>query len=566
MPIEPGYPPERIDYMLADSAAKILLTLTAEPGAKNLHFAKEMIDLGTSSPQAPSHSSTFPPFHPSRSSALAYVIYTSGSTGKPKGVMIRQEGLVNYVCWAKRQYVHGEGQRFPLYTSISFDLTVTSLFLPLVSGNGIVIYGGGEDALPLREIAAEGRVDIIKLTPSHLRILPGVMAEGSSSIKTFIVGGEQLESGLAREIHDRFRGGLELYNEYGPTEATVGCMIYKYDIETDLVGAVPIGNPIANAGIYILDADLSPVPLQVAGELYIGGKPLARGYLNNPELTDDRFKNYQENKKLLRGVQGGGFLEKSPPGRRRQKIYKTGDLARRLATGNIEFLGRRDEQVKIRGFRIEMSEVEAQLLTHDRIKEVVVVTAGSGADRELAAYLVPADPVDSGDSAAFEVSDLRAHLLKKLPEYMIPARFIQVDRIPLTANGKIDKSALALLGTRLGTGAEYVAPQSEVENKIAGIWKNLLELDQIGINDNFFELGGNSLKILRVRAELKEVFGGDFPLVNLFRYPTIHLLSLYIKQESAAEELGGSERTAAIGRGKDKLKNLKRKMRAIDHD
>jgi amino acid adenylation domain-containing protein len=540
LPLNPGYPRERIRFMLEDSSVRWLITRKAFVEAASDQYKYEIID-----PEVPGlfkgeGENLTIVNHPGD---LAYVIYTSGSTGKPKGVMIQQQSLVNYVCWGKKQYIDGDHYIFPLYTTLSFDLTVTSVFLPLLSGNRIMIYQGEENLLPIREIAGDGFVDIVKLTPSHLRIFPGNMNERSHSIKTFIVGGEQLESGLARDIHRRFHGNLRVYNEYGPTEATVGCMIYKYDYESDQVGPVPIGIPIDNARIYILDEYLHPVPFNVIGGIYIGGDTLARGYLDRPELTAERFL-------------------KNPfvPG---ESIYKTGDLARRLPNGNIEFLGRMDEQVKIRGFRIEPGEIENRLLTHEHIKEVVVVKENSGADFYLSAYIVPNSP---GLSNSFSVSALREYLLGELPEYMLPSRFIQLDHIPLTSNGKVDKKALALLGTRLGTGEEYVAPQNEIEKKIARIWQDILELDKISINDNFFELGGTSLKLIRVNTRLKEKFSRHIPVVVLFRYPTIRLLTRYLNQKADEDALTGNQRVEEINKGKYKMKNLKQKMRAMEND
>jgi len=279
-------------------------------------------------------------------SQLAYVIYTSGSTGSPKGVMIKHSNLLNYLFWAKKQYVTDQINVFPLYTSIAFDLTITSVFLPLITGRTLKIYEYGKhNRLPILDVVSEDAVDIIKTTPTHLKVLRDSTFE-NKRLKTFIVGGEEFETGLAQEINNRFSQEVMIYNEYGPTEATVGCMIYLFDPKKDNRHSVPIGNPIDNLNIYLLDSYLNPVPLNVAGEIYITGDNIARGYLNKPQLTNQLF--------IKNPFQMGKMM------------YKTGDLARLLPDGNIEFIGRRDHQVKIRGFRIELSEIESLLLNYSR--------------------------------------------------------------------------------------------------------------------------------------------------------------------------------------------------------
>jgi amino acid adenylation domain-containing protein len=302
---------------------------------------------------------------------LAYIIYTSGTTGKPKGVMIRHQSLVNYVQWGVQQYIDGDHFYLPLYTSISFDLTVTSIFLPLVSGAVIVVYTDGESGLPILDVFERGNVQVVKVTPSHLKLLQNG-AGREDNIKRFIVGGEALERTLAADIYRAYPGGVEIYNEYGPTEATVGCMIYKFDYDHDEREIVPIGLPIYNTTILILDRDMNPVPLNAMGEIYIGGESLARGYVNLPELTAERFV-YKSYKSYM------SYIPK--------KLYKTGDLARGLTDGNIEFLGRMDEQIKIRGYRIELREIENHLEDHEDIKRAVVINRQSEiGDTYLCAY------------------------------------------------------------------------------------------------------------------------------------------------------------------------------------
>ncbi len=554
LPIDSDYPGERKRYILRDSGAEILLTtgnmfneveklrglevetiFIDEPGVE-----QEALGRGGARGDVPStHLS------PAPATSLAYVIYTSGSTGEPKGVMIEHRSLVNYVWWGMKQYLGTKRYIFPLYTRISFDLTVTSIYLPLLSGNTILIYSNDETLLPIQKVMEEGAVDVVKATPSHIRILPEDIESENFKIKKFIVGGEQLEGTLAEEIHRRVSGNIEIYNEYGPTEATVGCMIHKFDYESDTQGPVPIGTPIDNARIYILDDYLNPLPSNVAGGIYIGGDTLARGYINRPSLTEQSF-----------------LANPFVPG---ERIYKTGDIARRLPDGNIEFLGRMDEQVKIRGFRIELGEIENQLLSHEKIKETVVIAKeNTSGEKYLSAYIVAnsshsSDSTDSPNS--LDASQLREYLLRKLPEYMIPSRFTQILNIPLTSNGKLDKRALDLYSTQLVTGMEYVAPENEKEEKIACIWEEILELDKIGIHDNFFELGGNSLKLIQVNTRLREIFARDIPIVSLFRYSTIRALSRYISQAEDRYSLPASDRIEELNKGKNKLKALKTKLR-----
>jgi amino acid adenylation domain-containing protein len=358
LPIDPGYPADRVHFMLADSGAKAAVG-TRELIEKSMNmgvgrwegkkiFAEEIFT-----------EPALPPMEPvakkrsASAASLAYVIYTSGSTGFPKGVMVEHRNVVNYICWAMKQYMGSERIDLPLFTSLSFDLTVTSIFTPLLSGNAVVVYEGeGKESL-IQKVIEGNQAGVVKLTPSHLKLIVESVGETvQSNLKGFIVGGEALETELARKILEKFNNNIVIYNEYGPTEATVGCMIYKYCPETDVQPSVPIGVPADNVQVYILDISKSPTPVGVPGEMYISGDSVARGYLNRQELTAERFiKN--------------PFL----PHRR---MYQTGDLARFMPTGNVEFLGRMDQQVKIRGFRIEPGEIESRLTKYKRKHQVAV--------------------------------------------------------------------------------------------------------------------------------------------------------------------------------------------------
>jgi tyrocidine synthetase-3 len=484
LPIEPDLPEERKNYMLADSSAKILLT--------NL-------------PGAPLHHSSFieTPNHPGN---LAYLIYTSGSTGRPKGVMMEHRSVVNYITWAANMYVKGESVDFPLYTSISFDLTVTSLFTPLITGNAVVIYNEDDIGELIERIVRENRVGVVKLTPSHLKVLAQEENIAGSTIKRLIVGGEALETQLALDIHETFNGHIQIYNEYGPTEAAVGCMVYPFDPTKDKRKSVPIGLPVANTRIYILDNWQKPVPVGVVGEMYIAGIGLARGYLNNPELTAEKF------------------IEN--PYKAGERLYKSGDLARLSADGEMEYLGRIDHQVKIRGFRVEVGEIESRLMCHDSVKEAVVVAASDrSGDKYLCAYFVPHSPHSPHSTI------LREYLAKTLPQYMIPSYFVPLEKIPLTSNGKINRKALPGPEVKAGEPGTYTAPGNRVEATLVKVWADVLGTDSrhIGINDNFFDLGGHSLKATVLAAKIHKALNIKVPLVEIFKSPTVRGLSSFIK-------------------------------------
>jgi iturin family lipopeptide synthetase A len=880
--IDREYPEERKQYMLRDSSTKIVVTDSGpeEENEFNILFSgseKEIIYLKNDREKdvicpASSQFTTY------SSDILAYVIYTSGSTGKPKGVILEHRNVVNYSWWAIKNYVCNENVNFPLFTSLSFDLTVTSIFTPLLSGNTIVIYKGESRELLIKEVVEDDLVGVVKLTPSHLKLileLFGLLDKTiPSAIKRFIVGGEALETKLTREIAEKFNKDIVIYNEYGPTETAVGCMIYQVSTKTDTRQSVPIGTPADNVQIYILDGNKKTLPVGVVGELYISGAGVARGYINRPELTSERFV-------------GNSFLAG-------KRMYRSGDLARHLSDMNIEFLGRIDQQVKIRGFRIELEEIESKLLEYkknnpvsfkdkdskrtrlenvrrcrrcilsanypgiqldedevcnickeyglfknevkkyfkheddfaqivhqinlknnkkydclllysggkdstyvlyrlmdmglkvltftfdngyiseaafdnirrttsgldveniigrtDNMNKVFVESLNSYHDvchgcwnalntlgtkiahendinlvisglsrgqifemrlealfrqgifnekeveehlllfrksffsknnkflrhlkigleenileqihfidffryfdtpvAEIREYLLKKgwmQPVDTGfcssncvindvgifvhfkkegyhfyeaqsawdcrlgsisreeglKEVSFEgdimqverilgeigyysppikdavvldregtngdkiltayivsneelvVSELREYLLGHLPEYMIPFEFVQLEKIPLTSNGKVDRQKLNSSGKKLSTGVEHVAPKSNNEVIIAKIWKKVLKLDEVGIYNNFFDLGGTSIDIVHVNSQLKEIFKRDIPIVALYRYTTIDSFSHFL--DSGGKEIGVNfqkqQRADKITRGtSDKLK------------
>ena len=491
LPIDAGYPEERCQFMLDDSNCRLLLTQTTLKGKADI-FDGEVLEVDN---QIEDYNQSVANLKPtSTKDNLAYVIYTSGSTGQPKGVMIEHQGLTNYIWWAKDYYCNGEGGHFPLYSSLSFDLTMTSIFVPLITGGQIRVIRG-EGANLINQVINDEGVETVKLTPAHLSLIKAG-EKGQSDIKQMILGGEELKSELARETVDNF-DDLIIYNEYGPTETVVGCTVHKFEPEEEY-SSVPIGRPIQNTQIYILDQARQPLPPGAVGEIYISGDGVARGYLNRPELTTDRFV---ENP----------FI----PG---QRMYKTGDLGKYLENGEIQYLGRIDNQVKVNGFRIEMGEIEAGLLTHPQISDGVVDTRlDHNQDRYLVAYYISREDL--------AVGQLREHLSRLLPDYMIPTRYVRVDEIPLTANGKVNREKLPDPKGEVVVATSYQPPRNSKENMLVELWQEILGVNRVGINDNFFELGGHSLKATSFVSRLERELDITLPLSQVFKSPTIKELA-----------------------------------------
>lgn len=475
--IDPDLPEERISFILSDSQATIFIS--GEASCQRLE----------TSPSA------------SVGESLAYLMYTSGTTGKPKGVMIGQRSLVNYLNWAAKRYASDGPADFPLFTSISFDLTVTALFTPLITGNTLVIYGQQEQALLLDHILTDNQVDMLKLTPAHLKLLcqrEAKLFPGRNRVRRLIVGGEQLSTQLARETWEWFGQSVEIINEYGPTEATVGCVVYAFG-PTDQEAVVPIGRPIQNTQVYALDQWLQPVPEGVVGELYIAGAGLAAGYLNRAELTAEKFV-------------PNPFSEGS-------RMYKTGDLVRRLSNETLQYMGRRDEQIKINGYRIELPEIVCQLSQHPQVREALVRTEiNKNGNPYLKAYYIPAP-----DRAKPDESALRQYLARHLPHYMVPARFISIPSVPLTQNGKVAYAALAQWDE---TGVSSAVPRkvSETEALLIRAWEAVLNEKDLGPMDNFYELGGDSIKAVQIAARLREQ-GLSVRVEDILTYHTIEQIS-----------------------------------------
>ncbi|MDQ0858860.1 amino acid adenylation domain-containing protein [Bacillus sp. V2I10] len=493
LPLDPDYPSERINYMLEDSGISMLLTNFDTSNRWNISPHKvEVVQLHSANLYMGKSYNLKALSDPSD---LAYIIYTSGSTGTPKGTMIEHQGLVNYTCWAKNVYVgSSQDEVFPFYSSLAFDLTVTSIFTPLISGNRIVIYPADENEHVLYKIFREAKVSIIKLTPSHLSLLQDVES-GVSSIKKFIVGGEDLTVSLAKSIQNRFGKDIKIFNEYGPTETVVGCMIHQFDIEKDIGTSVPIGMPAQNTKIYLLDSDLRHVPMGAVGEIYISGDGVTRGYLNKLDLTRDRF--------IPNPFSSG------------ERMYRSGDLARFIDESKIEFLGRADNQIKVRGFRIELGEIERNLLNHPSIRDAVVVDREDHDGNYLCAYYIEKKEVTD--------SELFRFLKKFLPAFMIPSHFIPLKEIPLTINAKVDRDALPK-----PVIAKRQAAEAAIEEDLVCIIRQVLHVDKVRMRDNFYHLGGDSIKAIQIASRLSEK-GLKIKTKDILSNPVIEDMALHLE-------------------------------------
>ena len=523
LPLDPTYPPSRLAFMLEDARVPVLLT--KHPVAEKLqlrdHAARAQVLCLDTEWDALAQLDSGNAHSPVRPEDLAYIIYTSGSTGKPKGTMIAHQGLVNYLSWCTENYRMADGCGAPVLTSIGFDATITSVFAPLMAGQRVWLVP--EDQHERQEIEAirdailsENRWSLVKVTPAHLELLNTLLPEEELAGQTNVVvlGGEALLGNSLSLWRDQ-APGTRLINEYGPTETVVGCCVYEATEDTPRQGPVAIGRPIANTQLYVLDRALQPVPIGVPGELYIGGDGVARGYLNQAQLTAERF--------MPNPFTSG-------------RLYKTGDLVRHLADGNLEYLGRLDSQVKIRGFRVEPGEIEALLTQHPEVREsAVVVREFSARDVRLIAYFAPAN------GRGGDLDGLRDFLRQQLPDHMIPSAFVSLETLPLTPNGKVDRQALPVPENLLAQSrANFVSPQTDAEKIIAREWQEALQVDKVGVDDNFFDLGGHSLLVIALRDRLADQFERDITPVDLFRYPTVASLAKFLSAVPDATSAQGS--------------------------
>ena len=526
VPLDPTYPPERLATMLQDAHPALILT---QASLKSSQWLSENDQLVGSYPEVPpiiyldkdwpsiAQASTENLVNNASPENLAYVIYTSGSTGRPKGTMLMHRGLVNYLTWCQQTYPVSNGQGAPIHSSISFDLTITGLFAPLLAGRTVHLLPEAP-GVELLSTALQPKNDysLVKITPAHLELLSQQIdpAAAAGLTHAFVIGGENL-TGTSLAFWQEHAPGTALINEYGPTEAVVGCCVYKVGSDEQFAGSVPIGRPIINTQLYILDEWLQPVPVGVPGELYIGGAGVARGYLNRPALTAEKFVQLPVISNQLSSSRTLNTDHWS-----RNTVYRTGDLCRYRPDGNIEFLGRLDHQVKLHGFRIELGEIESVLSQHSAVQKTAVLLRQDTLDRkQLVAYVVPTNHMQP------TVSELSQHLKQTLPDYMIPSAFVFLEGLPLSSNGKVDRRALPVPDqSRPDLDNAFVAPQTAAEKALAAIWQQLLNKTTIGVHDNFFELGGDSILTIQVVARAKEV-GWHFMPRQLFQHPTIAQLA-----------------------------------------
>jgi amino acid adenylation domain-containing protein len=542
LPIDPSYPEKRINYMLADSGTKILL---AAPGtqakvkaevkenpAHTMQLPLEFIEIAAE----PASTFEHPPSTLTSTSTcqvspanLAYIIYTSGSTGRPKGVPVQHKGFINLVYYHRKVFEEGPGDRMSQVAGPGFDAMGFEVWPCLLNGGTLIIADDETrtDVVQLKEWLIKNQVTV--------SFQPTVIAEQllkekwpqEIALRALRTAGEQLTCYPASSLPFRF------YNLYGPTEDTVWTTWTEPGIKENndprVIKYPPIGKPIANHRVYIIGDGGTLQPIGVAGELCIAGEGLALGYLNQPQLTAQRFIE-QVTDAHQPGRSRGRFFQEAPLTRQKQKIYRTGDLARWLKDGNIEFLGRIDFQVKIRGFRIELEEIEAQLLKHEKIKEALVLaTENTQGEKYVCAYIVPEKSEDLLSEIP-ESPELKEYLSYRLPAYMVPTYFVPLDRIPLTTTGKIDRKALPV--PEIAAGEDYVAPKNDIEKKLAAIWANVLNINQeiIGVHANFFDLGGHSLKATLMTAKASSEMQVDVPLLEVFKKPTIKKLAQYIQE------------------------------------
>jgi amino acid adenylation domain-containing protein len=519
VPLDPNFPRERLSMVVEDSGMTILLT-TAKSRARLPLDSGSLRVLDVEDPAIALESSD------AVTSAavpanIAYVIYTSGSTGKPKGVMVENRNVVNFFTGMDRALGCGGGCEPGVWlavTSMSFDISVLELLWTLTRGFTVVMHDD-EGPVTVADEIANHHVTHLQMTPSLARMLTldARTFAALGSLKQMLLGGEAVPAALINHLRQVFTG--EIHNMYGPTETT----IWSTTCRVEEVGSfVSIGRPIANTQIYMLDAELNPVPAGEIGELFIGGDGVARGYWNRPELTAERFLTI--------------------PALSDQKIYRTGDLARFLPDGNIEFLGRADYQVKLRGHRIEPGEIEALLEKASGIRQaVIVMREDREGDKRLVAYMV-------ADVVAPEIAALRAALASQLPDYMVPSAFVFIDAMPLTDNGKIDRKALLnmpppAMAHSAPTAADE--PANETERIVARAWQQALGISAVGMNENFFDLGAHSLTVAEAHAKLQEALGREIALVDLFQFSTVSSLAAHLAgahTDSAAAQL--SDRAA----------------------
>jgi amino acid adenylation domain-containing protein/non-ribosomal peptide synthase protein (TIGR01720 family) len=547
VPLDPAYPKSRLAFILNDCGARVLLTESRLLDGRLHHDAVCAVCLDSERAEIRRESPADPAVKVSGDNLLD-VIYTSGSSGRPKGAGVTQAGFVNLVNWFVSEFGLTERERVLIISSFSFDLTQKDIFAPLVIGGQVhfpasVFYDPSE----ILETISKDRITLLNCTPSAFYTLidaAGPRFEKLASLKYVFLGGEPINLSRLRDCRSTAHFNAEIVNTYGPTECTDTCSSFRLiDLENS-TSAPPIGKPNDNAELLILDEHLNLVPQGVAGELCIGGIGVGRGYLNDSSLTAERFVPHPYS---------------SSPGAR---LYRTGDLTRHLPDGNIEFLGRLDHQVKVAGYRIELGEVETVMVQHQGVKEcIVVVRPDTHGEARLVAYVVLEQNAQTLDTTM-----IRRHLADSLPAHMIPTVFVSLEQLPLTPGGKLDRRALpAPVTASIGTGRDYVAPRTPVEEALAGIWRDVLEVERVGIHDNFLDLGGHSILAIRCLSAMRQLFRMEIPLRVVFE--TANLEELAQRLTAYEDQPGKLEKIARVlhkvrGVSREELQNQLRQRRA----
>jgi amino acid adenylation domain-containing protein len=493
LPIDPDYPIERRKYILDNANVKVLLTET--DFLFNLDSYKSdlfLLDLQMDeSKDSESSLNSFP-----RATDLAYLMYTSGTTGLPKGVLIEHRGLVNLVLHQIKEFGIKPGNRTLQFASISFDASLSETFKTLCSNATLVVVDKEiiNDVIGFVDFLKKNKISEITLPPSYLNIIE---LEQLLFLRVLITAGEKANSD--RAIY--YSKNLNFFNAYGPTENSIGATLNRVDGSKIKSANVPIGRPITNVEVYILNSNQKLLPVGIAGELYVGGVGLARGYRNQPELTKEKFIKH--------------------PFKEGARLYRTGDIAKWLPDGTIEFMGRKDDQVKIRGYRVELGEIEHVLLKYPGVNSaVVILKEGAEESKNLVAYLV--------SNEKLVLPSLIKHVQENLPNYMVPGYFVQLDEMPITPNGKIDKLGLSNMDIKFLEEDNYLPPRNEVEEKLIAIWQEVLERPRIGINQDFFEIGGHSLLVVKASSRIQETFALNIPINALFQFTNVANLAEYI--------------------------------------
>jgi amino acid adenylation domain-containing protein len=532
VPLDPTYPRDRIGFMINDTAARVVITQSHL--ARNIDGDAELICLDESWP-AIANERDVNPLVAVSSSQIALVLYTSGSTGHPKGVMLEHHSMVNFATVAKATYGVQATDRVLQFGSLSFDLSAEEMLIALSSGACLVLRTAEMISSPGDFLARcqEWRLSVLDLPTVYWHELTDALSKQNltmpPSIRVVIIGGEKASSDRISTWNNLVGDRVRLLNTYGPTETTIAVTLCDLSARAPAVSgnSSPIGRPYPNTAAYVLDGNLRPVPIGTPGELHIGGPGVARGYLNRPDLTSQKFI--------------ANPFSNDPTAR----LYKTGDVVRYDNDGNMEFLGRSDNQIKIRGFRVELEEIERAIRSHEAIENCVVI-ATDGDDKRLVAYLI------TTDNSQEPIADLRHALKAKLPSYMVPAAFEVIEEFPLLSSGKINRRALPEPQfNRPTTDATLDLPTTPLEEMLLGVWREVLKVDQIGINENFFDLGGHSLLAARLVSNIRSVLDVELNMVDVFEAPTISSLAemLYprvVQTESDTELARLIEELAAL--------------------